>query len=119
MPSTSRAGVDSALPNARLPVASSNTATSVNVPPMSTASLRLERPESIKGCELRLEARNQAHRVLAVDRREVARAESVTREPFHVVRRRAVGIVGSEHDLRYGDELEQRGQRHRVRRLGG
>src|SRR5262245_19724496 len=42
MPSTSRRGVDNALPNASLPVCSSNTARSVNVPPISAARRRLD-----------------------------------------------------------------------------
>jgi len=37
MPSTSRCGVDSALPKVSAPVLSSNTAMSVKVPPMSAA----------------------------------------------------------------------------------
>src|SRR5215813_10663810 len=42
MPSTSRCGVDSALPKVSLPVRSSKAAISVKVPPMSAASRRLE-----------------------------------------------------------------------------
>src|SRR6266567_24505 len=38
MPSTSRCGVDSVLPKVSAPVASSNTAMSVNVPPISAAN---------------------------------------------------------------------------------
>src|SRR5580765_3990625 len=41
MPSTSRSGVDSALPKVSRPVLSSNTAMSVKVPPMSAASRML------------------------------------------------------------------------------
>src|SRR4051812_10716894 len=43
MPSTRRPGVDSALPKSSLPVASSNTAMSVKVPPISAASLMLDK----------------------------------------------------------------------------
>jgi hypothetical protein len=46
MPSTRRAGVERALPKASVPVVSSKTAMSVNVPPMSTAS---RRPEAMIG----------------------------------------------------------------------
>src|SRR5262245_61565336 len=42
MPSTSRCGVDSALPKVSFPVRSSKAAMSVKVPPMSAASRRLE-----------------------------------------------------------------------------
>src|SRR5262245_38812534 len=42
MPSTSRCGVDRALPKRRLPVRSSKTAMSVNVPPISAARRRFE-----------------------------------------------------------------------------
>src|SRR5215813_12653440 len=42
MPSTSRCGLDNALPNVSLPVRSSNTAMSVKVPPMSAARRRPE-----------------------------------------------------------------------------
>src|SRR5215510_16487185 len=48
MPSTSRCGVDSALPKVRLPVRSSKAAISVKVPPMSAASRRLE-PLAVDG----------------------------------------------------------------------
>src|SRR5262245_59374096 len=42
MPSTRRSGVDRALPKRRLPVRSSKTAMSVNVPPISAARRRFE-----------------------------------------------------------------------------
>src|SRR5579863_7860432 len=42
MPSTSRCGVDSALPKVSLPLASSKTETSVKVPPTSAASLNCD-----------------------------------------------------------------------------
>src|SRR5262249_33903434 len=45
MPSTSRCGVDSALPKLSLPVRSSNAATSVNVPPISAASRKRDERE--------------------------------------------------------------------------
>ena len=48
MPSTSRCGVDSALPKVSRPVLSSNTAMSVKVPPMSAAS-RMLAPLSARG----------------------------------------------------------------------
>src|SRR6266566_1422511 len=44
MPSTRRCGVDSALPSLSLPVAASNAATSVKVPPMSAARRKSGRP---------------------------------------------------------------------------
>ena len=46
MPSTSRSGVDSALPKVSRPVLSSNTAMSVKVPPMSAARRMLAPPET-------------------------------------------------------------------------
>src|SRR5215470_4347963 len=44
MPSTRRCGVDNALPSLSLPVAASNAATSVKVPPISAARRNLGRP---------------------------------------------------------------------------
>src|SRR5438128_1469371 len=99
MPSTRRAGVDRALPNARVPAVSSKTATSVKVPPMSTASLRLGRLESGTLTDLRFVPRHQPHRVLAVDRPEIARVESVVRQPLHVICGGTVREIGPEHDL--------------------
>ena len=47
MPSTRRCGVDNTLPSLSLPVAGSNAATSVKVPPMSAARRKLGRPAGI------------------------------------------------------------------------
>ena len=64
------------------------------------------------------QARQDAHRVVAVDRLQFASVE-ICRETLHVLGSRAIRVIRAEHDLRNRNQFRQRADGDRVGNLRG